>query len=74
MNAAEKQIADIELIDKKMGIENLPKELIEIAQLRYENPDWNLKELAQNLTPQISRSGANHRLSRIRKIAEELKV
>lgn len=74
LKASEKQIASIELIDEKMGIENLPEELRDIAILRLENPDWNLKELAENLNPPISRSGANHRLARINKIAEELKI
>ena len=73
LQAAETQIEDIELIDEKMGLENLPDELRDIAILRLENPDWNLKELAQNINPPISRSGANHRLARIKKIAEGLK-
>lgn len=71
--AAEKQIKDIEFIEDNMGIVNLPDELRDIAILRTENPDWNLKELSENLNPPISRSGANHRLTRIRKIAEELR-
>ena len=73
LNASEKQVESIQLIDEKMGIGNLPEELRDIAVLRLENPDWNLKELAESLNPPISRSGANHRLTRINKIAEELK-
>lgn len=74
LNASEKQIADIEFIDEKIGLANLQDELRDIAELRLENPDWNLKELAENLNPPISRSGANHRLVRIKKIADDLKV
>lgn len=74
LKASEKQVESIQLIDEKMGIENLPEELHDIALLRLENPDWNLKELAEGLNPPISRSGANHRLTRINKIAEELKA
>ncbi len=73
LKASEKQVESIELIDEKMGIDNLPEELRDIAILRLENPDWNLKELAEGLNPPISRSGANHRLARIIKIAEGLK-
>ena len=73
LRAAERQIADIELIEKTAGLDSLPDDLREIAELRLENPDFNLKELGQALSVPISRSGANHRLERISKIAEEIK-
>lgn len=73
LKAAEKQIADIELIEKSMGLGGLPDDLREIAEIRLENPDFNLKELGQALNPPISRSGANHRLARISKLAEEIR-
>jgi len=41
--------------------------------LRYENPDYNLGDLGAALDPPISRSGANHRLQKLAKIAEELR-
>lgn len=72
LKASEKQIKNIELIESKIGLSSLPLELQEIALLRLNNPDWNLKEISQNLTPPISRSGANHRFERIAKIAESL--
>lgn len=71
--AAERQIADIELIDEKIGIGSLPENLQQIAMLRYENPDFNLGDLGAALTPPISRSGANHRLKKIAQIASELR-
>ena len=73
LKAAEKQIQDIELIDNTIGIDNLPENLQEIAKIRYENPDYTLQELSQALTPQISRSGANHRLARIADIANDIR-
>lgn len=73
LKAAEKQIDDIELISKKLGLSELSDDLRQIAELRLENPDWNLKELGENLNPPISRSGANHRLARIAKIAQEFR-
>ncbi|MBQ8078250.1 MAG: DNA-binding protein WhiA, partial [Eubacterium sp.] len=40
--------------------------------IRLENPDLSLSELALMFNPPISRSGANHRLQRLIKIADEL--
>ena len=73
LRAAEKQIEDIELIDSTIGLDELSEELREIAELRLENPDYNLKELGNALSVPISRSGANHRLSRIAQIAEDIR-
>ena len=73
LRAAEKQIADIELIDETLGLGSLPESLQEIAQVRYENPDYTLNELGQALDPPISRSGANHRLARIARIAQDIR-
>lgn len=72
LNASEKQIKNISLIENKIGIKSLPEELQEIAELRLANPDFNLKEISENLDPPISRSGANHRFIRLAKIAENL--
>jgi hypothetical protein len=73
IRAAERQIADIEFIDEKIGIGSLPENLQEIAMLRYENPDYNLNDLGAALNPPISRSGANHRLQKIAQIAQQLR-
>lgn len=73
IRAAEKQIADIELIDETRGLDSLPENLREIAMLRYENPDFNLSDLGAALKPPISRSGANHRLQKIAAIADEIR-
>lgn len=71
LKAAEKQIADIELIVNTIGLGELTEELREMAQLRLENPDYNLKDLGQALS--ISRSGANHRLKRLAGIAAKIR-
>lgn len=70
--ASAKQLQAIELIIEKKGIEFLPDDLREIAELRMENPEYNLRELGEALSVPISRSGANHRIQRIMEIAEEL--
>ena len=73
IRAAERQIADIELIEQTMGLSSLPDNLREIAEIRLENPDYNLKQLGEELSPPISRSGANHRLQKLSEIAEEIR-
>lgn len=74
IDAATRQIENIRLIDKANGLESLPEKLREIALLRVANPDISLKELGE-LVPNggVSKSGVNHRLRKINKIADELK-
>ena len=72
VNAASPQIAAIMKIQEKKGLDSLSPSLKEMAELRLENPDLSLSELANLFEPPISRSGANHRLQRLVKIAEEL--
>ena len=71
--ASARQVADIELIREKKGMEFLPENLREIALLRLENPEMSLAELGNNLKKPISRSGVNHRLERLAEIANELR-
>lgn len=71
--AASKQIEDIKYIREKLGYTGLPTELVEIADLRIENPSLSLNELGLLLTPNLSRSGVNHRLKRLGVIAKELR-
>lgn len=73
LKAAERQIEDIELIERTIGFASLSEDLREIAEVRYNNPDYNLKELGLALNPPISRSGANHRLERIKQAADEIR-
>ncbi len=70
--AATEQISAINKIKEKRGLSSLPDVLEEMAKLRIENPDANLKELGELVNPPISKSGVNHRLKKIIKIAEEL--
>jgi DNA-binding protein WhiA len=73
VNAAVRQIESIKLIQKEIGLERLPKNLREVAELRVKFPNESLKELGEMLVPQVGKSGINHRLRRIEKISEELK-
>ncbi len=70
--ASARQLRAIKLIQDKQGLESLPDDLRELAQLRMDNPEFNLRELGEALVPPISRSGVNHRLQRLLEIAEGL--
>ena len=73
VNAANRQVADIELIREKKGISALPENLREAAVLRLEHPDATLSELSQMMNPPIGKSGMNHRLRKLSEIAEEIR-
>lgn len=70
--AASPQIAAIMKIEREKGLGSLSEPLRQMAEIRMENPDSSLNELAEMFDPPISRSGVNHRLSRLVKIAEDL--
>ncbi len=72
MAAANKHILAIDKIKQKRGLETLPESLKEIANLRLANPEMTLLELGQLLKPPISKSGVNHRMKKIMKIADSL--
>ncbi len=73
INAAQEQKSDILYIDSEIGIEKLPGDLYELARVRLENPDISLRELGEMLNPPVGKSGVNHRLRRIKKIADDLR-
>lgn len=68
---AAKQIAAINKIKKMGKFDSLPDNLKEIAEVRERNPDMSLLELGKLLQTPIGKSGVNHRLKAIEKIAEE---
>lgn len=72
VNAAVRQIESIKLIQSQLGLQRLPENLREVAELRLKYPDESLKELGMMLDPPVGKSGVNHRLRRIEKIASEL--
>ncbi len=73
VNAAVRQVESIKTIQREIGLARLPKNLREIAELRLNYPDESLKELGEMLNPPVGKSGVNHRLRKIEKIAEELR-
>lgn len=73
VNAAVKQIQDINYIQETVGLDSLPENLQEIAEIRLKYPEAPLKELGTFLEPAVGKSGVNHRLRRLCEIAEELR-
>lgn len=74
INAAVKQIEDINTIKSKGKFSALPENLQEIANLRVENPDLSLIELGKLLKEPIGKSGVNHRLNKLSEIAKDIKL
>lgn len=72
VNASVRQVGRIKLIEEKLGLENLPDNLKEIAWLRLEHPEANLQELVAANNNKIGKSGMNHRLRKLEQIAVEL--
>lgn len=73
VNAARRQIEDIEYIERTKGLRYLNDSLRSLAEIRLEEPDVNLAELGQMLNPPVSKSGVNHRLRKISSIANALR-
>ncbi|MCR4437009.1 MAG: DNA-binding protein WhiA [Clostridiales bacterium] len=73
VNASLRQIENIRYIKEKIGFDSLPKNLKEIAEVRLNNEDANLKEMGEMLVPPLGKSGVNHRLRKLDKIAENLR-
>ena len=73
VNAAVKQVLDIEYIRDTAGLDSLPENLKEMALLRLEYPEAALKELGTYLNPPVGKSVVNHRLRKLSAIAEELR-
>lgn len=73
IDAAYKQIQDIEFIKDTVGLAFLDDNLKEIAEVRLANPDLPLSALGDKLKIPIGKSGANHRLRKISQIADNLR-
>ena len=72
VHASARQLAAIQRIQRKRGLDSLSPGLRRIAQVRLENPEASLMELEELLDGELSRSGINHRLKRLEQIAEEI--
>lgn len=73
VSASMQQVENIELVRSRVGLSSLPPGLIEVARVRLNHPYASLKELGQMLKPPMSKSGVNHRLRKLGKIADSLR-
>ncbi len=73
VNSSLRQLEAIKYIQNTVGLESLEEHLMELAILRIANPDEPLEKLRELYGKEISKSGVNHRLEKIIKIANQLK-
>ena len=74
VNAANKQIEDIKLLQKHYGLSNLPENLRQMAEIRLEQPESSLQGLGGFLNPPVGKSGVNHRLRKLSEMAEKIRA
>ncbi|MCR5831528.1 MAG: DNA-binding protein WhiA [Lachnospiraceae bacterium] len=69
VTAAQRQIDEIRYLMSIDAYKQLPMELKEMAQLRISHPEATLEELGKLCDPQLGKSGVNHRLRRLSRMA-----
>ena len=67
--AAVKQTKDIIYIRDTVGLGSLKDSLRQVAEVRLEHEDMNLKDIGALLDPPVGKSGVNHRLRKISEYA-----
>ncbi|HFI0255691.1 TPA: DNA-binding protein WhiA [Streptococcus suis] len=72
VSASMRTINNIVKIIDSIGLDQLPVDLQEVAQLRIQHPDYSIQQLAESLSKPLTKSGVNHRLRKINKIADDL--
>ena len=65
VSAAQSQLDKIRELDHEFGLDNLPRDLQEVAFLRIANPEASLSDLAMLSDPPVSKSCINHRLRKL---------
>ena len=73
VDAAVRQLQNIQLIDDTVGMQALPDTLREIAELRQQYTEASLKELGEMMLPRIGKSGVNHRMRKLDELAERIR-
>jgi DNA-binding protein WhiA len=73
VDASMRQVQNIYLIQSTHNLDSLSPALIELAELRMQNPDLSLKELGEMMNPPVSKSGINHRMRKLDALADEIR-
>lgn len=72
VEAAMEQTEAIRKLEQAGLLEGLPEKLRQTAQMRMDNPEMSLSELASALDPPVTKSCLNHRLRKLMALAESL--
>ena len=74
VNASQKQIDDILFLDEEIGLGRFQEKLREIAEVRLAHREDPLSALGKYVpSGEISKSGVNHRLRKLTKMADEIR-
>ena len=73
VDAALRQIEDIQYLRKTGALNQLPPALRRTAEMRIAYPEASLTELGNLLTPKVGKSGINHRLRKLQELAWDLR-
>jgi len=74
VNASVRQIEKIRRIVQEQGLDKLPRVLRETAEIRLAYPEAALQELVELLGGRVGKSGINHRLRKLERIADEMEA
>lgn len=73
VEASQEHLTAIRILRERNQFDGLPEKLKQAAQVREENPEASLSELAGLIQPNISKPAMNHRLKRLVELAMEEK-
>ncbi len=71
VRSAFQQIAAIQKIEQRIGLDNLPEPLRKTCQFRLQNREAGLEEIAAMFQPPVTKSCINHRMRRIMELASQ---
>lgn len=73
LNASYKQLEAIKIVEKEIGLYNLPEDIQQVALLRLANTDESLEELLKLSKYPMTKSALNHKFNKIIKLANKIK-
>lgn len=74
VDAALAQLEDIELIRARLGLRKLPLALRAIAEARLAHPEASLRELGEQVSPPVGKSGVSYRMRKLGELADRLRA
>ena len=74
VGAAQKQLADIRVIEEMKGLGVLPTYLQETVRIREKHPELSLANLAELFDPPLKESGFSHRFAKLAGEADKMRA